>query len=373
MSNKQLVLIGGGHAHLVMLANLHVFVEKGIQVTVIQPSTHHYYSGMGAGMLGGTYTADEIRFHTKHVVERQGGRFVLDKARKIDTINRTVLLEDSERGISYDVLSCNAGSSVPEESLSISGTDIFTVKPIEGLLRAQQRILELSKERPVHVGIVGGGPSAVEVAGNLCQLGSRQTAHAPVIKIVAGRSILPHAPKRVRHLAEKSLTRRGVEILMNRRVQEISPGSLQLSDGESLKADIVFLAVGVKPSPIFARSGLPIGPEGGLRVNEFLQCNEHADIFGGGDCIYFEPQPLDKVGVYAVRQNPVLYHNVMAKLEGRSLKPFTPGGKYLLIYNLGDDSGIFSKWSLVFDGRRAFRIKDYIDRKFMNKFQVLER
>ena len=59
--------------------------------------------------------------------------------------------------------------------------------------------------------------------------------------------------------------------------------------------------MGVRPNPIFKNSGLATGPDGGLRVNEYLQSIDHPEMFGGGDCIYFEKQPLDKVGVYAVR------------------------------------------------------------------------
>ena len=57
-----------------------------------------------------------------------------------------------------------------------------------------------------------------------------------------------------------------------------------------------------------------LGPDGGLRVNEYLQSVDHPEVFGGGDCIYFEDRPMDKVGVYAVRENPVLYHNLKAAL-----------------------------------------------------------
>jgi len=67
---KHLVLAGGGHAHMMALAQLGRFVEKGHKVTVIGPSEHHYYSGMGPGMLGGTYAPEEIRFDTKQVVEK---------------------------------------------------------------------------------------------------------------------------------------------------------------------------------------------------------------------------------------------------------------------------------------------------------------
>ena len=109
--------------------------------------------------------------------------------------------------------------------------------------------------------------------------------------------------------------------------------------------------------------------DGGLRVNRFLQCVDRADIFGGGDCIHFDERPLDKVGVYAVRQNPVLVQNLTSQLEGGVLQPFDPGGDYLLIFNMGDGTGIFKKKSVTFGGRFAFMIKDYIDRRFMRKFQ----
>ena len=93
-------------------------------------------------------------------------------------------------------------------------------------------------------------------------------------------------------------------------------------------------------------------------------------MFGGGDCIYFQPQPLDKVGVYAVRENPILLHNLQAALEGKALRRFKPQGAYLLLFNMGDDRAIFVKKQLVFDGRLAFWLKDYIDRSFMKKFQI---
>ena len=101
---KHLVIAGGGHAHMLTLANLHKFIEKGHKVTVIGPSPHHYYSGMGPGMLGRTYTPEDIRFATKHIVEKQGGVFIQDSVNRVDPVSRTVFLE-SELTIPYDVLS----------------------------------------------------------------------------------------------------------------------------------------------------------------------------------------------------------------------------------------------------------------------------
>ena len=69
---------------LTVLDSLDLDVSEGEMVTVIGPSAYHYYSGMGPGMLGRHYSPNDIRFATKQVVERRGGRFVLGKAARVD-------------------------------------------------------------------------------------------------------------------------------------------------------------------------------------------------------------------------------------------------------------------------------------------------
>jgi NADH dehydrogenase FAD-containing subunit len=366
---KQLLLIGGGHAHMVTLANLQCFVERGFGVTVIQPSEYHYYSGMGPGMLGGTYQPEDIRFATRKVVETKGGRFVLGIANRIDPDKKLVYLENSEEAIPYDVLSCNAGSYVTREMIGRESANIFTPKPIEDLLLAREKIVSLANRDKSTVAVIGSGPSAIEIAGNIHQLCLQPMITMPKIQLLGGKKFMAGRPQKVRHMARMILERKGIEIVEAGYVQHIEPGHILLENGQDYRADIIFAAVGVKPSQIFARSGLPVGPDGGLRVNDYLQSSRYQNIFGGGDCIYFETKPLDKVGVYAVRQNPVLYRNLMACLEGEELEKFSPGGSYLLIYNLGDGDGILSKWSITFTGKIAFSIKDWIDRKFIQSYQ----
>jgi NADH dehydrogenase FAD-containing subunit len=368
---KHLVLAGGGHAHMEALSNLQRFIEKGCRVTVIQPSEHHYYSGMGPGMLGMTYTPDEIRFATRRVVEKAGGTFVLGR---IDTINAAagrVHLETGE-SISYDLISCNLGSQVPQSMIAGVLEDIYLVKPIERLLEAQRRIIEIASRREPAVGIVGGGPSAVEIAGNVWRLARGPGLHPASIRILTKTTVMPHHPEGVRAKALASLKGRGIEIVENCDVREIRTGRVAAASGRTYELDIIFVAVGVKPSQVFLKSGIPAGPDGGLLVNRHLQSTAHPNMFGGGDCIHFQDAPLDKVGVYAVRQNPVICHNLMAALEGKALRTFDPKGDYLLIFNLGDGTGIFYKRPILFGGRLAFAIKDHIDRKFMRRFQALE-
>lgn len=368
---KHLVLIGGGHAHMVTLAKLHTYVEKGHRVTVIGPSDHHYYSGMGPGMLGKTYTPGDIRFATRHVVEKQGGTFIRDKATQVLAAEKKVVLASGET-VGYDVISFNAGSYVPRLDVPEDARDVYSVKPIEILMEAQARTVELAAQKKITIGILGGGPSSAEVAGNIWQLVRDAGGHMPQIKIFAGNHFMSRFPENVRSKVQQSLTRRGIEINTDGYVQSVQSGTATLESGKTQSLDLIFIAIGVKPNPIFEKSDLTTGPDGGLQVNEFLQSVDHPEMFGGGDCIYFEKEPLDKVGVYAVRQNPILYHNLMAALEGTPLQSFDPGGDYLLIFNLGGGVGVFRKRWLLFGGRPAFIIKDYIDRKFMREFQAIE-
>jgi NADH dehydrogenase FAD-containing subunit len=369
---KHLLLIGGGHAHMVTLANLRAFIEKGHKVTVVGPSPYHYYSGMGPGMLGRTYAPEDIRFFTQHVVEKQGGTFILGKAVRVKPRKKELILE-SGKSVTYDVLSFNVGSYVPRTLVMGTAGNVFTVKPIEKLIDAQARILGLASRKKITIGIVGGGPSAAEIAGNVWRLTKNHGKNRSRIRIFTGRDFMSRFPVDVKKRISRSLKKRGIEILASGFVDKIKTSEIILESGESYNTDVIFLAVGVKPSPLFKESDLPVGPDGGLLVNQYLQCTEYPELFGGGDCIYFKNRPLDKVGVYAVRQNPVLYQNLMASMESRPLQSFDPGPDYLLIFNMGDGTGVLHKGWMSFDGRLAFKIKDYIDRKFMNKFQQIEK
>jgi NADH dehydrogenase FAD-containing subunit len=356
---------------MVTLFNLQKIVEKGHHVTVIGPSPYHYYSGMGPGMLGGTYRPDEIRFSTRHMVEKSGSVFIEDEVDRVNPDEKTIVLK-SEKIVAYDVISFNIGSYVPQTIVSENKGDIFSVKPIERLIDARRRILELVSEKKAKIDIIGGGPASAEIAGNIWLLGITHGGNMPEIRVFSGKTFMDRFHNSIRKKVVRSLSKRGIRILENSLVKEVEAGKITLESGANYRSDLIFLAVGVKPSAVFGESGLPVGPDGGLLVNRYLQSVEYPEIFGGGDCIYFDESPLDKVGVYAVRQNLVLYQNLMASLDETTLKPFEPGGDYLLIFNMGDGTGILRKNWFTLNGKVSFFLKDYIDRKFMKKFQSLE-
>jgi len=288
---------------------------------------------------------------------------------RIDPVNRNLFLH-SGRKISYDVVSFNTGSEIPVESLLTTPEEnVFPVKPITNLLQARRFILERLRKNALNMVVIGGGPGGVEISSNLWRLVKENGGDARVI-LIGGKRLLFESPDKARRLALSSLQKRDIEVIEGNYAKAIESRTIILSDGRSIAFDVALMAVGIRPSPLFRDSGLPTGGDGGLLVNPYLQSVVYPEIFGGGDCISLEGHPLAKVGVYAVKQNPTLYHNLMAALQGDEMKVFKPQGAFLLILNMGDGRGILWKKGWVWDGRLAFVLKDYIDRRFMRKFQV---
>ncbi len=213
---SELVIAGAGHAHMQLMEAIPELIADGHRVTVIGPDERHYYSGMGPGMLGGIYRPEEISFPVKSMVESHGGTFVLGKVARIEPYKRMVILEAGQE-FPYDVLSCNLGSFVPSHLADKSNTDVYTVKPIQNLLQARLRIQEIASERPVRIGICGGGPAALEIAGNAWSAAKEQGRFGSKIQIFTGSEFLRNLPVRVRKLAIKSLKKREIKI-----VQEVT-------------------------------------------------------------------------------------------------------------------------------------------------------
>jgi NADH dehydrogenase FAD-containing subunit len=367
---KRLVFVGGGHAHLTCLMNLQEFRKLAHPVILISCFPYHYYSGMGPGMLSGIYRPQEVRFDIKKMAEDRGATFKEGKVVRIDAIRRLLFLASGEE-IPYDVVSFNTGSDVPTESLtSASHENIFPVKPVTNLLHARQTILTALRagKRPNFV-VVGGGAAGLEVTANLWRLVHDAQGTGKITNI-AGQKLMKEAPERVRDLALTSFARRGIELVEGTYGKAVEREAVLLNDGRRLPADYVFMAVGIKPSSLFKDSGMPTGADGGLLVNVCLQSVVHPEVFGGGDCISLQGFDLAKVGVYAVRESPILYHNLRVALEGGTMKPFIPQATFLLIFNMGNGKGIFWKKHWVWDGRPAFLLKETIDRSFMKRFQV---
>lgn len=361
-----------------LLSRCGELVREGHEVVVVTPDRFQYYSGMGPGMLGGTYEVDEIRFPVEAIADRAGARFIAGEIERIDAERNELLLAGGDR-LPYDVLSLNTGSqtALPFESDTPShpqsseedGPLLVPSKPISGLVELRRRLEETDQRKRWRIVVAGGGPAAVEIAANVAQLlGNRPHE----IVMVTGRSLLPGFPRRASRVAARALQSLGITIRTGDRVVGIDATGAVCESGH-IPVDLVIAATGVVPSRLMQESGLPTGRDGGLAVGKCLNVANRANIFAGGDCAWFAPRPLPKVGVFAVRETPILIENVMAAMRGRlQMRPFHPQRNYLLLINLGDGRALlwrrFLGFHMALAGRWVWRLKDRIDRSFMSEY-----
>ena len=94
-------------------------------------------------------------------------------------------------------------------------------------------------------------------------------------------------------------------------------------------------------------------------------------MFAAGDTAAFGPRELPKSGVYAVRAGPVLADNIRRTLTGTALRPFRPQRDALYLVSTGERHAAGTRNGIVVEGDWVWRWKDWIDRRFMRRFQEL--
>ena len=191
------------------------------------------------------------------------------------------------------------------------------------------------------------------------------------VTLFAGKNFLPGFPQKAADMALKSLEKRGAKIRRGARISKITREGIIDENGVFIKADIILAATGVKLSPLLKDSGFKTGDDGGMRVDRYLQAEGFPGIFGGGDCVTFTDNPLPKLGVFAVRQGPVLNNNLLSAIEEKSenLKPYVPELKVFKAMNMGDGKAIGIKGSFIYHGRLMFMLKEYFDLKFIKSIR----
>jgi NADH dehydrogenase FAD-containing subunit len=352
----------------VFLPGFPLLLRRGHRVTVISQSSTYCYSGMAPGVLGGQYGGNDIILDIKAIVEGFGAGFVPQKVVHIDPQNRRLTLEDGSSE-TYDTVSFNIGSRIQVEGLSLDPGRTIPAKPIINFLKIRERVeFLLGENRRPRIIVAGGGPAGLEIAANLCRLAERRSQTLEVTLISSG-PLLSALPGGARRSAVKALEKAGVRIMEGCRLTAVEDRQVGLLDGSKLEADLVVIATGIKPQSLFTDSGLPVGEDGGLLVNKYLQSVGHPEIFGGGDCVTPENGQFLRIGVVACRQNPVITRNVIAALEQGRLSVFRQRRSYLQIFNLGSGRALMVKGRLWFSGRSAFRIKDAIDTRFIDRLK----
>jgi selenide,water dikinase len=248
------------------------------------------------------------------------------------------------------------------------------VKPVNRFLERWQREVERAKShRHEDIAVVGGGAGGLEMLlamrhAALTAIGN--DTDMPQFQLVTDTATIQptHAPA-IRRRLQRVLDAHRVNVLLNARVVKVAPRRLECANGRTLDADLIVWATSASAAPWIRESGLAVDRNGFMLIDRHLESTSHRQIFGSGDIASLQSARLPKSGVQAVRKGPVLAHNLRSALRGRGLLPFVPKQRALSLISTGDRCAVMSWGRFAIAGRWVWRWKDWIDRRFMQKYE----
>lgn len=361
---QDIVLVGGGHAHALVLRMWGMDPLPGIRLTVINPAPSAPYTGMLPGLIAGHYRQDEIMIDLVRLARFAGARVILDRATGMDTAGKRIHLA-GRPPLRYDIASIDIGIGSGLPDLPGFAANATAAKPLGDYARRWESFLTTAPAQP-SVTIIGAGIGGIELAlASAHRL--RAAGRDPKITLLErAATALPNIGPGARATLLRRLATEGITLRTATTATSIGETSVTLSDGSTLPSDFTLSTAGTTPQAWLSGTGLAT-QDGFLAVTETLQTSDPA-IFAAGDCAHLTHAPRPKAGVYAVRAAPVLLHNLRAAATGRPLQPFHPQRDYLKLVSLGKREAVADKFGLRSGGAWLWRLKDSIDRKFMAKF-----
>jgi selenide,water dikinase len=376
---KDVVLVGAGHAHVGVLRAFGMKPLPGVRFTLITRELDTPYSGMLPGLIAGHYGFEETHIDTGPLARFAGARLYHDVALGLDLESRQVICRDRPP-VPYDILSLDIGSTPNTGGVPGAAEHAIPVKPIDGFLPRFEAMLGrvLARRGRSRIALVGAGPGGVEMLLSIERrlrsevAAAGHDAAALGFVLVSGTGdILPTLPEGVRARARRIFAERGIAIVAGSRVTRVEAGFVHVQGGEPIAADEVLWTTEATAAPWLGGTGLVLDERGFVRTDGHLRAIGREDVYAAGDVSAFDPRPLRKAGVYAVRAGKVLAENIRRTLTGRSLRAFKPQRDALYLITTGERHAIGTRNGFVVEGGWVWRWKDLIDRRFMARFNQL--
>ena len=374
-----IVLVGGGHAHVEVLRSVAMAPIANTRLTVVARDALTPYSGMIPGYLAGHYSHAEAHIDLRPLSSRAGARLIHAATTALDLDARRVIV-DGRPPVPFDFASLDIGSR--PVTGPITGADIhgLPVKPADRFLERWRDVEAEAVERKgrYRLTMVGGGAAGVEVclalhrrlAGAVAKGGGDPGSLAFRL-VTDGMSLLPDHGPGVRRRLEQALLEAGIDVRRGARVEALEEGCLLLADGSRLPSDATILATGAAAAPWLRGTGLALDDAGFVAVDRCLRSTSHPFVLAAGDIACFTPQGLPKNGVHAVRQGPVLARNLRRLTDGLEPDSYRPQKHTMALISTGNRRAVVSRWPVVFSGGWVWRWKDRIDRRWMQRYREL--
>ncbi len=363
---KRLLLAGGGHAHVHVLAALARQPLPGVEVMLVTPFERQMYSGMLPGWVAGHYAEDQIVIPLPALAQAAGVTLVKGSLAALDAAARRIALADG-RVLDYDQLSLDTGPVMDRAAIPGAREHALFLRPVEHFVRLFDALLARALAQPLDLAVVGAGAGGVEMALALAWRLRSEGAATRVSLVAGSQGPLADFPNRVRRPVLRALQRLRVTLLPHA-CATIDAGHLTLSNGTRVACDVPLLALGTSAPPWLQGCGLALDERGFVATGPCLQSTSHPEVFAAGDVATRVDAPHPKSGVYAVRAGPPLALNLRRALAGEPLQPYRPQQRTLVLLSTGPQYAVASWGPLAVAGRWVWRWKDRIDRDFVQRY-----
>ncbi|KRQ87963.1 Coenzyme A disulfide reductase [Caloramator mitchellensis] len=329
--SKKVIIIGGVAGGASAAARLRR-LDENIEIVMFERGDYISFANCGLPYyIGGTISERQnLLVQTEEGMEK---RFNIDirvrsEVTKIDRANKEVEVfsegKTYREKYDYIILSPGAAPFVPQ----IPGVDkknIFTLRNMADVDRIKSFINEKSPKKAV---VVGGGFIGVEVAENLKDAGLEVTL------IEAMDQILGPFDIEMARILEKEMNDHGVDVITSDGVEKFEGNerlNISLKSGKKVEADLVIMAIGVRPEIKLAKeAGLEIGERGGIKVDEYLRTSD-PNIYAVGDAIEVKDLVTDSMALIplagpANKQGRIAADNIC----GRNVKFVSAQGTSIL-------------------------------------------
>ncbi|WP_407818304.1 FAD-dependent oxidoreductase [Staphylococcus aureus] len=357
---KTLILVGGGHAHLFVVDALSK--EKvDFRIILMSASRYQYYSGMFSGFAEGFYNDTDIRIDLKVLCEQSNITFIPSEVTYLDTTKKNIYYGNGQFA-SFDAISFDIGS-ISDIKTSIEDY-VLPIKP--NYLFIEQMDSLKNSLNPV---VVGGGAAGLELALSMLSW-RKKYSNKKNVTLVTSSKLLSSFGDGTSKKIEKIAASKKLHVIKEEKVINITSTHIYTDKQRILKHTGVLWLTGANSTDLFEKAGMRTDDLGFLLVNNYLQSEDYPFVLGAGDCISItKDKSLPKNGVYAVRQAPILWKNIKNYLNGENLATFKPQKKYIAILSTGNKEAMFTYGTFSFHSGLAWKLKNFIDLKFMEKFK----
>jgi selenide, water dikinase len=371
-----IVLLGGGHAHVHVLKAFAMRPEPGVRLTLVTRDLETPYSGMLPGVIAGLYAEHEAHIDLLRLSAVTGTRLIHGEAVGIERAQKRVLLA-GRPPIAYDLLSIDIGVTPALAHIAGAAEHAIAVKPIGSFLGKFAALRERcrAQQGPRRIAVIGGGAGGVELILSVrshlladARAVGRSDAEFSFALVTDGEILSTHDPK-VRDSFRRALAARRIELHEHRQARAVTPNAIELKGGQALAADAVLVTTGAAAPPWFRNTGLALDKDGFLAVGPSLQTLDDPDVFGAGDCVTLVETQREKAGVFAVRAGRPLARNLRRRARGEALKPWWPQRRHLALISTGERYAVASRGAFKTEGPWVWRWKDWIDRRWMRSYQ----